>query len=93
MGGEVLVVNLHDIVFELFDFQVKEILHLGSKVYGNQGVGGNQIGFKVGQGLDPQVELPGLGSLIHQEGDKEAKLGDLDGNGLYVHSIDAALDQ
>ena len=56
-------------------------------------VGGHETGLQVREGLDALVRRCGIRLLFDREGDEEAQLGDLTGDGLDVSSIDAVLDQ
>jgi hypothetical protein len=57
-------------------------------------VGGNKLGFQIGQRAHTQVmRLSPCVLLIADQRDEEAQLGDLDGDGLYVSTVDAVLNQ
>ena len=67
---------------------------LGRFLQCQQRVGGDEAGFQVGQGFDAVVVFGVAGRLLFDgQGDEEAELGDLAGDGLDVYAVDAVLDK
>lgn len=62
-------------------------------VEADEGVGDDEVGFEVGELVEAGVGLGGVRGLVAEEGDEEAELGDLDGDGLDVHAIDTLPDE
>ena len=58
-----------------------------------QRVGRHKFGFQVGQRQNAEVVASGMRVLLYQQRYEEAQLGNLDGDGLDVHAIDAVFDQ
>lgn len=59
----------------------------------NEGVGDNKMGFEIGELVKPSIGLGVVRTLVAEEGNKEAELGDLRGDGLDVHPINTVLHQ
>ena len=60
----------------------------------DEGVGGDELGFQIGKGADAVVVLfVAVGLLVADERDEKAEFGDLDGDGLYVHAVEAVFDE
>ncbi len=62
---------------------------------GSQGIGGDEFGLQVRQWRDATIGARArvIHPLLHRKADKAAQLGDLNGDGLDVHAMQAALDQ
>ncbi|MCY1356131.1 hypothetical protein D9M69_425730 [compost metagenome] len=61
--------------------------------HAKQGIGGDDLGFEVGQRGDVPVRLAAVNRLADDERDKKAQLGYLHGDGLDVRAEDALFDQ
>ena len=60
----------------------------------DEGVGCDEFGFQIGQRANAVVFLfVPVGLLVANEGDEEAKLRDLDSDGLDVHAIETVFDE
>ena len=58
-----------------------------------QGVGCHDLGFKVRQRQNAIVVFFWINGLIHHERDEESQFGDLAGDGLNVHAIEAIFNE
>jgi hypothetical protein len=84
----------HTTEFSFFGINVRATKELlDGSVQSNEGVGGHEPGFEVGQRADAEVVRPRVHLLVHHQRDEAAELRDLDGDGLDVHTVNAVLDE
>lgn len=93
LDTEMTVVSLLDLLFDGFDHIPDEQVRLRNR-QANQRICGDELGFQIGQRPDAVVVLfAAVGLLVADEGDEEAELGDLNGDGLDVHAVEAVFDE
>ena len=82
LEDEMTMVAALDFFFDRLNQSVDEEIRLGDWE-ADERVGGDKLGFQIRQGADAVVVLlVAVGLKVADEGDEEAELGDLDGDGL-----------
>ena len=88
---DILGANIFKILTEALHIRGNKILFPLVETY--ERVGNNKMSLEVGELVKTCVRFDGVRDLVAEEGDKEAELGDLNGDGLDVHAIDALFDE
>ena len=88
---DILGANIFKILTEALHIRGNKILFPLVETY--ERVGNNKMSLEVGELVEAGVGFGGVRGLVAEEGDEEAELGDLDGDGLDVHAVDALLDE
>ncbi len=90
-GGEIIVPHPLQLVLQSADLirTEQELAALKAQ----QGVGGHNLGLQVRQRKNAQVGFLRIYCLIHNERNEKSELGDLAGDGLNVHAVEAIFDE
>ena len=91
--GEVAVVEGFNIRFDFVNAGIDQ-LHLIKLRQADEGVGRNELRFQIRQRSNAVVVLfVAIGLLVADERDEESEFGDLDGDGLDIHTVEAVFDE
>ena len=88
---DILGANIFKILTEALHIRGNKILFPLVETY--ERVGNNKMSLEVGELVKAGVGLGGVWGLVAEERDEEAEFGNLDGDGLDVHAVDALLDE